>query len=228
MLDRLKTFLGGSMAPRNASARNPFPAAADGGPAGEPFTRPSNGLEQFFSSLNDRSGLNIIDFAGASQANISFITSMGHRISSEDFVGSIEMTFGRAEPLEGQSDPKLIDEFVADNLTFQPDSFDGALVWDALQYLSPHLLQITIDRLYETLRPNSYLLAFFHADERARQVPAYHYRISDHRTLMLTPRGTMKPGQFFNNRALEKLFHRFQTVKFFLARDSLREIIVRR
>jgi hypothetical protein len=37
-----------------------------------------------------------------------------------------------------------------------------------------------------------------------------------------------KPSQPFNNRAIEKLFHEFGSVKFFLTRDHLREVIVRR
>jgi hypothetical protein len=32
----------------------------------------------------------------------------------------------------------------------------------------------------------------------------------------------------FNNRSLEKLFGKFESVKFFLTRDNLREVIVRR
>lgn len=227
MLDRLRNLLGGS-----TPASTPGARSRSGQPRSltlaEPFLRPSNGLDQFFSSLSDRSGLNLVDFAGASQANISFITSMGHRLASEDFVRAIEQTFPEENVLEAQSDPLLVDQFVQDNLGFAPDSFDGALVWDALQFLSPHLLQITVDRLYEALRPDAYLLAFFYADERTRQIPLYNYRISDQKTLQLTQRGWRQPVQFFNNRALEKLFHRYKSVKFFLARDNLREIIVRR
>jgi hypothetical protein len=37
-----------------------------------------------------------------------------------------------------------------------------------------------------------------------------------------------RPVQRFNNRGVEKLFQRFQSVKFFLARDNLREVVVRR
>jgi hypothetical protein len=44
----------------------------------------------------------------------------------------------------------------------------------------------------------------------------------------LTPRGQRKPAQYFNNRSLEKLFQKFHSVKFFLTRDHLREVIVRR
>jgi hypothetical protein len=36
-----------------------------------------------------------------------------------------------------------------------------------------------------------------------------------------------RPAQLFNNRSLEKLFHRFESVKFFLTREQLREVIVK-
>jgi hypothetical protein len=197
-------------------------------PAGEPQSRPSNGLAEFFSSLQDRTGLSILDFGGANQENVSFITMMGHRLSSEDFFRSVETTFGKENSLERQSDPILLDGFVRENLEFPPDHFDGALLWDGLQLLSPHLLQLTVDRLHETMRPDSCMLAFLHADEKAKQVPVFNYRIADRSRLTLIPRGYRPAHQLFNNRTIEKLFHRFKSVKFFLARDGLREIIVRR
>src|SRR5574338_498185 len=101
---------GGSTHGRQGSSRAARP------PLPDPFLRPSNGLDQFFAALNDRAGLTILDFAGASQENISFITSMGHRLSSEDFVRSIEHTFGSEAPSEAQSDPVRIDQFVGENL----------------------------------------------------------------------------------------------------------------
>ena len=72
------------------------------------------------------------------------------------------------------------------------------------------------------------MLAFFHSDERAASIPSYFYRISDPKTLLLVPRGQRKPSQFFNNRSLEKLFQQFASVKFFLTRGHLREVIVTR
>ena len=226
MLDRLRSLFGGSL---SGSTRDT--GSATGGhrrPLPPEQTRQSNGLDQFFNSVRDRSGLNLLDFAGANQSNVSYITSMGHRLSSEDFVRSLELTFGQQDMLDNQSNPQLVDQFLQENLAFPYDSFDGALVWDSLQFLSPHLLQITVDRLFDTLRPDSHLLAFFHADEKAKQIPLYNYRIGDQKTLLLQPRGWAACGQFFNNRSLEKIFHRYKSVKFFLTRDSLREIIVRR
>ena len=224
MLDRFRTLLGGGPS-KDASQAS---SGANARPLGNPFNRQSNGLDQFFSSLQGRTSLTVLDFAGASQENVSFITSMGHRLSSQDFMRSMDHTFGAENGPESQSDPLLVDQFIAENLAFPPDSFDGALVWDALQFLSPHLLQLTVDRLFDTLRPGAYLFAFFNADDKAKQIPVYHYRIADHKTLTLTPRGFRPAAQFFNNRAIEKVFHRFESVKFFLARDHLREIIVKR
>jgi hypothetical protein len=224
VLERLRTlFSGTAAAGRTGEPSNGLPPLT-----GEPQSRPSNGLSEFFQTLQDRSGLTVLDFGGANQENISFITMLGHRLASEDFVRSVEMTFGTENMLERQSDPRLMDEFVRDNLEFPPDHFDGALLWDGLQMLSPHLLQLTVDRLYDTMRPGSCLLAFLYSDERAKHVPIYTYRIADHSRLTLIPRGYRPAEQFFNNRTVEKLFHKFKSVKFFLARDGLREIIVRR
>lgn len=226
MLDRLRSLFGSSSS--GAAGKS---ASMNGGfnrPLPEEYTRQSNGLDQFFGALRDRSGLNLLDFAGANQSNVSYITSMGHRLSSEDFVRSLEQTFGQAQLVENQANLQLADQFLQENLAFPYDSFDGALVWDSLQFLSPHLLQITVDRLFDTLRPDSHMLAFFHSDEKAKQIPIYNYRIADHRNLLLQPRGWANAGQVFNNRGIEKLFHRYKSVKFFLTRDNLREVIVRR
>jgi SAM-dependent methyltransferase len=121
-----------------------------------------------------------------------------------------------------------VERFLESALTFEDGSFDGALVWDTLQFLTPSLLQVVIERLHRILRPGSCMLAFFHSEEKIDTIPTYSYRITDHRNIMLVERGRRRPAQFFNNRSLEKLFQEFQSVKFFLTRDHLREVIVRR
>ena len=198
-------------------------------PAANPHSRPSHGLDQFFSSISDQPELSILDLAGATQANVSFITSLGHRLYSDDILRSMDDAFGReSDFIANQSDPQRVEQFLAETMNFPEGKFDGALVWDTLQFLAPPVLQLTIERLFRILRPQACLLAFFHAEEKANVIPVYSYRIVDSKTLSLTPRGQRKPAQFFNNRSLEKLFHQFSSVKFFLARDHLREVIVKR
>jgi len=194
-----------------------------------PQNRASNGLDQFFSSIQDETNLTILDFASASQANISFITTLGHRIYSNDILRTLEDTFGtEGDFIANQADPARATSFLEESLNFEEQSFDGALVWDTLQFLAPPLLQQTVDRLHRILKPHAYLLAFFHAEEKAATAPLYAYRIAGPRTMSLIPRGHNRPVQYFNNRNLEKLFQNFDSVKFFLTRDHLREVIVRR
>jgi hypothetical protein len=207
----------------------PFPARSSA--AGQPsavYSRHSNGLEQFFGYIQGEPGLTLLDLSGASQANVGFITSLGHRLYSEDLLQTLDAAFGDGDFYSNQALPERIERFLEQTLNFPEDHFDGALVWDVLEYLSPPLLKAVAGRLHRIIKPRSYLLAIFHADGRAEQVASYAYRISDARTLLLAPRGARQPAQLFNNRAVEKLFQSFESVKFFLTRDHLREVIVKR
>jgi hypothetical protein len=198
--------------------------------AGEPetvLTRQSRGLEQFFTYIRDQAGLTVLDLGGASQANINFITNLGHRLYSVDFVRSMRETFGGEDPAE-QSNPGRIDYFLRQNLDYPDETFDAVLVWDTLEHMAPALLAATLERLLRITRPKSYLLAFFHADERLMAVPYYTFRIQGLNVLQVGQRGSRRPAQLFNNRTLEKLFQRFDSVKFFLTREQLREVIVKR
>ncbi len=170
----------------------------------------------------------ILDLAGANQGTVSFITNYGHRLYSDDFLRQLDHCFGDGDFYENQSNPRAVDEFLNSVFDFPEEAFDGALVWDVLEYLSPALLAVVVQRLRAMLRPGSCLLAIFHNEERAVSVPSYSFRIHDHRTIQLAARGRRQPAQFFNNRSLERLFQDFQSVKFFLTRDHLREVIVRR
>ena len=67
----------------------------------------------------------------------------------------------------------------------------------------------------------------FHQDDKLEAVPYYAFRIQDVKTLQVTQQGMRQPAQLFNNRSLEKLFSRSDSIKFFLTRDRLREVVVK-
>ncbi|MGA2736830.1 MAG: class I SAM-dependent methyltransferase [Bryobacteraceae bacterium] len=231
MSDRLKSFLRG---PRSSAEAAPL-ANGGGAPRSAPKpgrgevleTRQSRGLDQFFGSFRDQTGLSILDLGGARQENINFITNLGHKFYSEDFLRIFQETFG--EDLADQSNSGRIDYFLRQSLEYPDEHFDGVLAWDALEYMEPALLLATADRLWRVMKPKGYLLAIFHSAERKQTVPCCGFRIQDARTLHVSRYGERAASQqLFNNRSLEKLFQRFESVKFFLARDSLREVIVRK
>ena len=190
-------------------------------------TRPSRGLEEFFTYIRGQSGLTILDLGGATQQNVSFITNLGHRLYSEDFLRILRETFGEDGGTEQQSNPGQIDYFLRQALDYPEGQFDGVLVWDVLEYLSPALLAAVIERLHKIVRPKSYLLAFFHSDDKLDSVPYYTFRIQEVNALQVAQHGARRPAQLFNNRSLEKLFTQFDSVKFFLTRERLREVIIK-
>ena len=189
-------------------------------------TRNSRGLEQFFGNIRGQSGLTILDLGGVSQQNVSFITNLGHRLYSEDFLQILHEIFG-VDDTTDQSNPGRIEYFLRNALEYPEQHFDGVLVWDVLEYLEPTLLAATVERLQKIVRPTSYMLAFFHSDDKLEAVPYYTFRIQDVSTLRVAQRGARRPAQLFNNRSLEKLFQSFGSVKFFLTREQLREVIVK-
>src|SRR3954467_12798448 len=180
-------------------------------------TRPSRGLEEFFTYIRDQSGLTILDLGGATQQNVSFITNLGHRLYSEDFLQILNETFGPDGAVE-QSNPGRIEYFLRQSLEYPEGHFDGVLVWDVLEYLAPALLTAVVDRLHTIVRPKSYMLAFFHSDDKLDAAPYYTFRIQETNLLQVAQHGSRRPAQFFNNRSLEKLFGHFYSVSFFDAR----------
>ncbi len=192
------------------------------------YTRHSHGLDQFFQAIRGRPGLDILDLGEVNQSNVSFITDLGHRLYSHDFLRALEEGCQDGDRMSGPSEPEHIRRLLAETLDFAPRQFDGILVWDALQCLSRPLLAAMVSRLFEILRPQASLLALFDAGEKPEEVPVYSYRVSAADSMLLVPKGVRRPAQLFTNRGIEKLFHQFHAVKFFLTRDHLREIIVRR
>src|SRR4051794_28472323 len=217
----------GPAGPNGPGSTPPAGARSSGRSADDIMTtRPSRGLEEFFTYIRDQSGLTILDLGGATQQNVSFITNLGHRLYSEDFLQILNETFGSEDPIE-QSNPGRIDYFLRQSLDYPEGHFDGVLIWDVLEYLQPALLTAVVERMHTIVRPRSYMLAFFHSDDRLDSAPYYTFRIQDVNMLQVAQRGARRPAQLFNNRSLEKLFGRYESGKFFLTRERLREVIIK-
>ena len=221
--DRLKSIFRGSGAQEGSSSL----FKGKGSEKEIVSIRQSRGLEQFFSNIRDQSGLRILDMGGVCQDNVNFITNLGHRITPQSILQSIDEKFGGVADTD-QSNQAQIESFLSENLDYPPDTFDGVLLWDTLQFMAPPLLHAVLERLYFIVQPKSYLLVYFNSEERASRAPVYSFRIQDKSTIKVVEKGSRPTAQSFNNRGLEKLFGKFESVKFFLTRESLRELIVRR
>src|ERR1044071_3864331 len=112
-------FRGGGRNSAPGGPSSPSPSGRPTGRSGEETvtTRPSRGLEEFFSNIRDQSGLTILDLGGATQQNVSFITNLGHRLYSEDFLQILHETFDGEEGSE-QSNPGRIEYFLKQSLDY--------------------------------------------------------------------------------------------------------------
>ena len=170
------------------------------------------------------------------------MTERGHKIYSEDL-------------LEASTDPALVirDEqghttldhkrFLAENLLFRNAHFDVVLCWNLADYLDEDLVKPLVARLWSMIRPGGMLLAFFHTQEAGPDAPCYRYHITGNDTLEMQhveargdsakgpgravrPADTFRLQRVFNNRHIENLFRDFTSIKFFLTRDNIREVLV--
>lgn len=189
--------------------------------------RPSHGLEAFVTVLEGMAPGRVVDLSGGNDANIHFLDSICFKTQSDPVLAALDHSFGVQRSMEEATREQVRAFF---ELTLdQPDaSFDGALVWDVLQFLPTPLLPLAVEQLHRVVRPNGPILACFHGDEKSASVPTAAYCIQDRKHLQIIQRDTERPVQFLSNRALERLFASFQSIKFFLSRDYLREVLIRR
>lgn len=205
-----------------------MPAATPSSAPASSLVRSSPALDQMLHILRDHQNLQILDLGEVNQDNVAFLTSLGHRLYSEDLLRSVDAVFGEGDPnLTHASAPRQRD-FFEQALAFPHGHFDAALIWDSFEYLARPLLDPVLHRLLNIVRPGAVMIACFHADVRDPNVPHASYRIQGPGQILVQPREPRRIVQPYNNRTIEQLFQPCSSVKFFLTRDSLREVLVRR
>jgi SAM-dependent methyltransferase len=211
-------------------------ASAEAHPSVRP-TRKSSGLGEFTRAMAGQEGLCVLDLGPTSPPNITHVTGLGHKIYNEDVL------LASRDPellVTGEKGAKEIDvrRFLAENLLYQGPQFDAVLCWDVADYLPEQLVKPVIERICAVMRPGGVLLAFFHTRDAGPEAPYYRYHMSGKDTLELQavtqparePRAPALPlfrlQRVFNNRHIENLFREFASLKFFLGRDNIRDVLV--
>lgn len=194
-------------------------------PSGERPTRHSSGLGEFTKLISGKDPLSILDLGPTSPQNIALLTGLGHRVYNEDvLLASLDPTY-IAETKEGGKQLK-IEDFFRENLSHSGQKFDAVLCWDVPDYLHESLVKVLVERLAAIMKPGGVLLAFFHTKDAGPDAPYYRYHISGKDSLSLQRGPQFRLQRVFNNRHIENLFKDFSNIKFFLARDHVREVLV--
>lgn len=214
------------------------------GSANKRLTRRSSGLGELSRTLASDGSLCVLDIGSTSPTNISYLTGRGHKIYSEDLLAA--STEPSLAIRDEQGNPTLDSKrFLAENLVFDAAQFDLVLCWNLADYLDEGLVKPVVGRLWSMLKPGGMLLAFFHTKEAGPDAPCYRYHIVGSDMLEMQtivnkresrrgPTGAVHTAigggfrlqRVFNNRHIETLFRDFASIKFFLARDNVREVLV--
>lgn len=204
--------------------RQPETTARQTGSAPAAPLRPSKGLKEFCAAIRLPEGLQILDLGAASQANVNFLTGLGHRLCTEDLHRCLELFSSRSMVT---ADPDTeVERFFRENLQYQKCQFDGVLCWDLFDFLPDALLRPLVERLYELVKPGGHLLSFFHSGQPGQLIPICQYRIAAPDQLQVSERAPGKLRRAINNRGIESLFHNYASLKFFLTKDSIREVVI--
>ena len=197
----------------------------DGVVSGERVQRRSTGFGEFMKWMAREEGLNILDLGPTSPANITFFIGLGHRFHQEDVLRLASDKSLIVSNSDGQKSID-VDRFLRENLCFERDEFDAVLFWDLADYLPEPLVKPVIERIHVAMKPTAILFSLFHTKDAGPEVPFYRYNIAAKDTIEMQPASPYKLQRIFNNRHVETLFHDYNSLKFFLGRDNLREVIV--
>jgi SAM-dependent methyltransferase len=212
--------------------------------ASQKLTRRSSGFGELARVWETEDALCVLDLGSTSAINIRHFTERGHKIYSEDLLTA------STEPNLVTKDEQgnvVLDsrQFLADNLVYPAAHFDVVLCWNLPDYLDESLVRPVVGRLWSVLKPGGMLLAFFHTRDAGPDSPCYRFHIVGKDTLemqRIVLRKEARRGatgavhtavsdgfqlqRVFNNRHIENLFRDFASIKFFLARDNVREVLV--
>lgn len=167
----------------------------------------------------------ILDLGPTSPANITFLADRNMRVYNEDILRGANHP-GILTRQDDGSERIDLDKFFRENLAYPDGHFDAILCWDAADYLPEELVKPVVGKLHALLKPKGRLLAFFHTKDAGPDSPYCHYHIVQPNMMEMEQGPGFRLQRIFNNRHIENLFKEFESRKFFLGRDNIREVIV--
>ena len=192
---------------------------------GQKISRRSTGFGEFIRGISREEDLKILDLGSTSPANITFMTGLGHRFQQEDLL-RLASDKSLVVPNGDGGSGIDVNRFLRDNLSFEREEFDAVMFWDLADFLPEPLVKPVIERIQIAMKPGGSMLAFFHTKDAGPDAPFYRYNIVSKDTLELQPVRGFRLQRVFNNRHVENLFRDYGSIKFFLGRDNIREVLV--
>jgi len=187
------------------------------------FPRYSGGWALLRKRLEAESSLRVLDTGPINASNINYITDHGHSLFLSDLVHEAWSGEFATQSDEGQQWD--VHSFLKQTMELRGHKFDLVLLWTALDYLPEALLQPVIDRLHEVMNPFGQVFALFHTRTTGDEAVHCRFHLTPTDEVLVQLGEPLPLQRSFTNRSVERLFSAWSGQKFFLAKDSLSEVI---
>lgn len=178
--------------------------------------------------MKEQESLRVLDIGPTSSGNINYITNLGHSIYMANLAEDAAQSEWQLPAEPGEPARYDVEGFVTANLNFSGRIFDVVLLWDALDYLPEPFLGPVVGRLHEVMQPGGKMLGFFHSKDTGPEATFRRYHLTDKDLVEMQLIGNRPLLHTPNNRQIEKMLEQFSGTRFFLAKDSLREVVITR
>jgi hypothetical protein len=217
-ITELFSFLGPRRAAEDAASVERVPATLS------EAVYPTKALQKFLAGLRPCDNPLILDLGPVVGSNVTFFgEQLGCRIRVEDLAADLD---------RHARDGKLAElaRFFATRFTQAPESVDGILCWDAIDYLDRPAAQALADALCRLLRPGGRLLGFFSTAEPREQTFTYtKYVVVDEATLRYrTCAARCARQRSLLNGDIIRLFGSLRVTDSFLMKSHVREMLFKK
>lgn len=179
-------------------------------------------LRKFLSAVSSKPDPVLLDLSPVVGANLTFFGEhLGCRVLVDDVFQEIDRHV-RQEQVDD------LPAFLSSRFPQEPESFDGILCWDVMDYLDKNAAQALATQLMRILKPEGALFALF-GTVPPTDSHYTRYIIVDDATMKTRPYPAARPRQSaLNNRQILNLFEPLRVSDSFLLQSHLREILFRK
>jgi len=189
---------------------------------------PTNNLKRLLQTLTSIPKPHLLDLGALTGPNIEWFIHKGFKVYVDDRVTTLKPSPLPPAPQKGEK--KLPPPPPLDPLDYPPTSFDAVLCWDFLDYLVMTQARELIADIAGILKPRGLLLAFFNFN-RSSPVPPTRYRIIREDQLEYAPlpqNSIPRPRRIYENREIQELFSKFDTLNSCFQKNQMREVLVQK
>lgn len=184
----------------------------------EPFVHNSNVIRLFINGLERKKDRQILDIGPVCSENINFLAQHVRRLYVCDMF--LQLNQEQKKDLSISS--------LWQHLDYQPNSFNGILLWDLIDYLKDNEVSRLVELCIKMLKPGG-LIMVFSLSEVSTQTAVNSFVINDSFQLDLRPQPHLSlPFHTRKNREVLSLFTALSLVKSFIYHNGLRQFLFQR